>query len=66
MRAEDLGLSVQAFPADEKLPALAASCEMPVRKTIPFLNKPDDMIPGISNYYASTYINDGDANTCSS
>jgi molybdopterin-containing oxidoreductase family iron-sulfur binding subunit len=25
--------------------ALAASCEMPVRKTIPFLNKPDDMIP---------------------
>ncbi len=41
--------------------ALAASCEMPVRKSIPFLNKPDDMIPGISNYYASTYINDGDA-----
>ncbi|MEO8416054.1 MAG: TAT-variant-translocated molybdopterin oxidoreductase, partial [Ginsengibacter sp.] len=41
--------------------ALAASCEMPVRKTIPFLNKPDDMIPGIPNYYASTYINDGDA-----
>jgi molybdopterin-containing oxidoreductase family iron-sulfur binding subunit len=41
--------------------ALAASCEMPVRKSIPFLNKPDDMIPGVSNYYASTYINDGDA-----
>ncbi|MGZ4048439.1 MAG: TAT-variant-translocated molybdopterin oxidoreductase, partial [Bacteroidia bacterium] len=41
--------------------ALAASCEMPVRKAIPFLHKPDDMIPGISNYYASTYINDGDA-----
>ncbi|MDQ6890480.1 MAG: TAT-variant-translocated molybdopterin oxidoreductase, partial [Bacteroidota bacterium] len=41
--------------------ALAASCEMPVRKTIPFLNKPDDMLPGVSNYYASTYINDGDA-----
>ena len=41
--------------------ALAASCEMPVRKSIPFLHKPDDMIPGIANYYASTYINDGDA-----
>jgi MoCo/4Fe-4S cofactor protein with predicted Tat translocation signal len=40
---------------------LAASCEMPVRKVIPFLHKPDDMVPGISNYYASTYINDGDA-----
>src|SRR5665213_3017169 len=41
--------------------ALAASCEMPVRKSIPFLNKPDDMLPGIPNYYASTYLNDGDA-----
>ena len=41
--------------------ALVASCEMPVRKTIPFLRRPDDIIPGISNYYASTYINDGDA-----
>ncbi|MEO8567617.1 MAG: TAT-variant-translocated molybdopterin oxidoreductase [Ginsengibacter sp.] len=40
--------------------AIAAGCEMPVRKTIPFLNKPDDMLPGVSNYYASTYINDGD------
>ena len=41
--------------------ALAASCEMPVRKSIPFLHKPDDIIPGVSNYYATTYINDGDA-----
>lgn len=41
--------------------AIAASCEMPVHKSIPFLNKPDDMIPGVSNYYASTYISDGDA-----
>ncbi len=40
--------------------ALAASCQMPVRKTIPFLNKPDDMLAGVPNYYASTYINDGD------
>jgi MoCo/4Fe-4S cofactor protein with predicted Tat translocation signal len=41
--------------------ALAASCEMPVRKSIPFLRKPDDLVPGIPNYYASTYLNDGDA-----
>src|SRR5256886_2154855 len=27
LRAEDLGLSVQAFPADDSLPALAASCD---------------------------------------
>ncbi len=39
----------------------AASCEIPVRKVVPFLNKPDDMLPGVANYYASTYINDGDA-----
>jgi molybdopterin-containing oxidoreductase family iron-sulfur binding subunit len=38
-----------------------ASCEMPVRKVVPYLNKPDDMLPGIANYYASTYINDGDS-----
>lgn len=41
--------------------AIAASCEMPVRKSIPFLHKPDDIIAGIPNYYASTYISDGDA-----
>ncbi|MEO8820666.1 MAG: TAT-variant-translocated molybdopterin oxidoreductase [Ginsengibacter sp.] len=41
--------------------AIAASCEMPVRKAIPFLNKPDDLIAGIPNYYASTYLSDGDA-----
>ncbi|MEO7121032.1 MAG: TAT-variant-translocated molybdopterin oxidoreductase, partial [Ginsengibacter sp.] len=40
---------------------IVASCEMPVRKTIPFLHKPDDMLPGVPNYYASTYLNDGDA-----
>ncbi|MEJ7611651.1 MAG: TAT-variant-translocated molybdopterin oxidoreductase [Ferruginibacter sp.] len=41
--------------------AIAASCEMPVRKAIPYVQRPDDIIPGISNYYASTYVNGGDA-----
>ncbi|MEP7236770.1 MAG: TAT-variant-translocated molybdopterin oxidoreductase [Ferruginibacter sp.] len=41
--------------------ALAASCEMPVRKAVPYLNKPDNIIPGVPNYYASTYVNGGDA-----
>lgn len=40
---------------------VAASCEMPVHKAIPYLHKPDDVTPGIANYYASTYISDGDA-----
>jgi MoCo/4Fe-4S cofactor protein with predicted Tat translocation signal len=39
---------------------LAASCEMPVKKSIPFLNKPADIVPGVSNYYATTFVLDGD------
>ena len=41
--------------------AIAASCEMPVRKAVPYLQKPDNVIPGVANYYASTYVNGGDA-----
>ncbi len=41
--------------------AVAASCEMPVRKSVPYLQRPDDIIPGVANYYASTYVNGGDA-----
>ncbi len=39
---------------------LAASCEMPVRKSIPYLVKPDEITPGVANYYASTYAEGGD------
>ena len=39
---------------------LAASCEVPVKKAIPFLNKPEDIVPGVANWYATTFINDGD------
>lgn len=37
-----------------------AACETPVRKAIPFVNKPMDLEPSIPNYYASSYINGGD------
>lgn len=40
---------------------IAASCEMPVKKAIPYLQKPDNVIPGVANYFASTYVNGGDA-----
>jgi len=40
--------------------AAAASCEMPIKKAIPFANKPEDIVPGISDYYATTYVQDGD------
>ncbi len=40
--------------------AVAASCEMPIKKAIPFANKPEDIVPGIADYYATTYVQDGD------
>ncbi|MTI33286.1 TAT-variant-translocated molybdopterin oxidoreductase [Xanthovirga aplysinae] len=40
--------------------ASLAACEAPVRKAIPYLNKPVDVDPGVPNYYASTYANGGD------
>jgi len=39
---------------------LAASCEMPVRNVVPYLHKPDDLIPGVANFYASTCVMEGD------
>jgi MoCo/4Fe-4S cofactor protein with predicted Tat translocation signal len=50
-----LGFSVAA--------ATLASCEAPVRKAIPYLNKPEEVDPGIPNWYASTYFVDGDYNS---
>ncbi len=39
---------------------IAASCEMPVRKVIPYAIKPEDIVPGVPNYYASTFVDGGD------
>ncbi|MDP5169108.1 MAG: TAT-variant-translocated molybdopterin oxidoreductase, partial [Bacteroidia bacterium] len=33
---------------------LAACAEGPVKKAIPYVNKPEDIIPGVANWYAST------------
>ena len=33
-----------------------AACEAPVIKTIPYVVKPHEIIPGVPNYYASTYF----------
>ncbi|TAF74024.1 MAG: 4Fe-4S dicluster domain-containing protein [Bacteroidetes bacterium] len=40
--------------------ATLAACETPVRKAIPYLNKPEDVDATIPNYYASTYAEGGD------
>ena len=39
---------------------IAASCKTPVRKAIPYVNRPENLIPGVAKYYASTYVQDGD------
>ena len=51
-----LGFSVTAA-------AIAASCEMPVRKSIPYTIKPEEIVPGMPNYYASAYIYGGNYNS---
>jgi molybdopterin-containing oxidoreductase family iron-sulfur binding subunit len=39
--------------------ATLAACETPVIRSIPYVNKPEDITPGVANWYASTFY-DGD------
>ena len=39
---------------------IAASCEVPIKKAIPYANKPENLIPGVAKYYATTYVQEGD------
>ena len=39
---------------------VAASCEIPVRKAIPYVTKPDEIVPGVANYFATSFVNGGD------
>ncbi len=39
---------------------VAASCDTPIKRAIPYVVKPDEIVPGVANYYASTYVNGGD------
>src|ERR1700722_5938612 len=48
-----LGFSVTAA-------TIAASCEMPVRKSIPYIWRPEEIVPGMANYYASNFYQNGD------
>lgn len=40
--------------------ASLAACETPVTKAIPYLNKPEEITPGVANYYASTFYDGHD------
>ncbi len=39
---------------------LAASCEIPVKRAIPYVTKPDAIVPGVATYYASSFVKGGD------
>ncbi len=40
--------------------ATLAACESPISETIPYVVAPEDVIPGIANYYATTYYDGHD------
>jgi molybdopterin-containing oxidoreductase family iron-sulfur binding subunit len=48
-----LGFSVGAA-------TVAASCDIPVKKALPYVTKPDTIVPGVATYYASSFVNGGD------
>lgn len=39
---------------------MAASCDIPVRRALPYVTKPDEIVPGVANYYASSFVKGGD------
>lgn len=39
---------------------VAAGCDIPVKRAIPYVVKPEQIVPGIANYYASTFVQGGD------
>ncbi|MDH3648889.1 MAG: Fe-S cluster-containing hydrogenase [Saprospiraceae bacterium] len=39
---------------------VAAACETPIRKAIPYVTKPDAIVPGVATYYASSFVRGGD------
>jgi MoCo/4Fe-4S cofactor protein with predicted Tat translocation signal len=47
-----LGFSVTA--------ASLAACETPITKAIPYLNKPEEVTPGVANWYASSFYDGTD------
>ena len=40
--------------------ATLAACETPVVESIPYVVKPEELIPGVPNYYASSIHHGGD------
>ncbi|MBT8234186.1 MAG: TAT-variant-translocated molybdopterin oxidoreductase [Saprospiraceae bacterium] len=39
---------------------VAAGCDIPIKRAIPYVIKPDEIVPGVATYYASSYVEGGD------
>jgi len=39
---------------------VAAGCDIPVKKALPYVTKPDSIIPGVATFYATTFVEGGD------
>lgn len=39
---------------------VAASCEIPVKHAIPYVIKPEEIVPGVATYFASSIVQGGD------
>lgn len=39
---------------------VAAGCDIPVKKAMPYVVKPDEIVPGVATYYASSFVQGGD------
>ncbi len=39
---------------------VAAACDTPIRQALPYVNKPDTIVPGVATYYASSFVKGGD------
>ena len=39
---------------------LAAGCDIPVKHALPYVVKPDTIVPGVATYYASSFVQGGD------
>jgi len=40
---------------------VAAGCDIPVKRAIPYVVKPDTIVPGVASYYSSTYVIGGES-----
>jgi len=43
--------------------ATLAACEAPVYKAVPYVNRPEEITPGVANWYASTFFDGHDYNS---